>query len=93
MFFFSVFRSLDLTNNLHTMEVPNEPFSKSFKKVSLSEKDIMENSETVNNFIQEILAAVRKTDAKSHPEWAKFALSESTYATGNTDVVIRDLTS
>ena len=53
----------------------------------------MENSETVNNFIQKILAAVRKRDAKSHPEWAKFALSESTYATGNTDVVIRDLKS
>ena len=47
------------------MQVPNEPFSKFFKeKVSLSQKDIMENSETVNNFIEKILEAVCKRDAK-----------------------------
>ena len=64
-YFFSVFRSLDLTNNLQTMQVPNQPFSKFFKeKVSLSQKDIMENSETVNNFIEKILEAVCKRDAK-----------------------------
>ena len=80
---FSVFRSLDLTNNLQTMQVPNEPFSKFFKeKVSLSQKDIMENSETVNNFIQTILAAVRERDAK-------FALR--VLNAGNTDVIVKDL--
>ena len=42
----------------------------------------MENSETVNNFIQKILAAVRERDAK-------FALR--VLNTGNTDVIIKDL--
>ena len=65
------------------MQVPNEPFSKFFKeKVSLSQKDIMEYSETVNNFIHTILAAVRERDAK-------FALR--VLNTGNTDVIIKDL--
>lgn len=65
------------------MQVPNEPFSKFFKeKVSLSQKDIMENSETVNNFIQTILAAVRERDAK-------FALR--VLNAGNNDVIIKIL--
>lgn len=42
----------------------------------------MENSETVNNFIQTILAAVRERDAK-------FALR--VLNAGNTDVIIKDL--
>lgn len=42
----------------------------------------MENSETVNNFIQKILAAVRERDAK-------FALR--VLNAGNTDVIIKDL--
>ena len=87
---FSPFRSLHLTN-LHTMQVPNEAaFSTFFKeKVSLSQDEIMRNSEIINRFIPEILAAVRKTDAKSHPKRAKFALK--VLNTGNTDVIIKDL--
>ena len=42
----------------------------------------MENSQTVNNFIQTILAAVRERDAK-------FALR--VLNTGNTEVIIKDL--
>ena len=65
------------------MQVPNQPFSKFFKeKVSLSQKDIMENSETVNNFIEKILEAVCKRDSK-------FTLG--VLNTGNTDVIIKGL--
>ena len=85
----SVFRPLDQTN-LHTMQVPNESaFSKFFKeKVSLSQDDIERNSKIINRLIPEILASVCKTDAKSHPERAKFALK--VLKTGNTDVIIKD---
>ena len=59
-----LFRSLDVTN-LDTTKLPTEPFSRFFKeKVSLSKEEISWTSDTINSFIQAILATIREKDER-----------------------------
>lgn len=58
------FRSLDKTT-LPDTKVPNGPFERFLKeKVSLSMKDISQNSESVNDIVSHILTEVRRKDER-----------------------------
>lgn len=58
------FRSLDKTK-LPDTKVPNGPFERFLKeKVSLSMKDISQNSESVNDIVSHILTEVRRKDER-----------------------------
>ena len=57
-----LFRSFDMAK-LASTKVRNGPFSRFFKdKVSLSQEDISRTSDTINNFIPQILDKIRKED-------------------------------